>query len=346
MGHQVSVFSEDSKDPAAQVLSHWSKGSLSDSNSLIRFAETVDHLTFESEFAPVEALLEMEKLHPQKIFPCPSLMKRIQSKWTQKELLTEFQIPTSPYCKVNSVETLRYAWKDLDGPFVLKVNFGGYDGYGIHFVEKLKNLQPLEERMKLKPQDWLAEKHISFKRELASILIRSSNSDCISLPLVETFQTHGKCDWVRGPVQHKAWPSLEKKLKQMMKKLDYVGALAVEMFDTGSALLINELAPRVHNSGHYSQNALSESQFSLHIRAGLGEKIQAPQLLSPQFVMANLIGQSTEAIQVPQELSGSLHLYGKLENRPGRKMGHVNYLGPKGPALLQKALKERKRFQL
>ena len=138
----------------------------------------------------------------------------------------------------------------------------------------------------------------------------------------------------------------------MMNKLDYVGALGVEMFDTGSELWVNELAPRVHNSGHYSQNALSESQFSLHLRAGLGDQIQAPAILARQFVMTNLIGTNEEQVEAPADLTGALHLYGKLENRVGRKMGHVNYLSlspeknSSTSALLQKALHERKKFRL
>jgi 5-(carboxyamino)imidazole ribonucleotide synthase len=361
LGYVPHVYSSDERDPAAQVLTHsdsqWTRGYLNDFSSLLEFAQSVDHLTFESEFVPTEALLEIEKTHPEKIFPRPSLMLQLQTRLTQKQLLKDFRIPTSPFCSVSSSEGLSAAWEQLGGPFVLKVNFGGYDGYGTYFARKLISLRELEEKVKTKSQLFMAEKLISFKRETAAILVRGSSGNCFSLPLVETFQHMGKCDWVRGPISHQAWPALEKKLKQMMKKLDYVGALGVEMFDTGSELLVNELAPRVHNSGHYSQNALTESQFSLHIRAGCGEKIQAPQLLTSQFVMTNLIGTSSRRLQAPLDLTGALHLYGKAENRPGRKMGHVNYVAGKtskasasastsASTLLKKALNERKRFQL
>ncbi|MEZ0391544.1 MAG: 5-(carboxyamino)imidazole ribonucleotide synthase [Pseudobdellovibrionaceae bacterium] len=346
LGYEPHVYSTLESDPAAQVTAHHHKGNLQDINSLQAFAEKVDHLTFESEFVPSEILSELEKKFSDKIFPKPSIMRKLQIRISQKQTLQKFKVPTAEFLEISKPEDLRAAWHQLKGAFVLKTNFGGYDGYGTFFAKKESDLKALEEKLKVSSQGFLAEKWIPFRREVAAILVRNSKGQTLALPLVQTQQTQGRCDWVQGPITHRRWPVLQKRLFQMMKSLDYVGALGVEMFDTGPELLVNELAPRVHNSGHYSQDALAESQFLLHLKAGLGLPLSKVQSLSPQFVMTNLLGESSQPLMVPKNLSGHLHLYGKQENRPGRKMGHVNYLGPKGPALLKKALKERKGFRL
>lgn len=346
LGLEPHVLAGSSDEPAAQVTAKITIGKLQDIKALEDFAQKVDLLTFESEFAPVEALNWLAERHPDKVFPKPQIMKLLQNRQSQKQVLQKFKIPTAEFLSVSSPAELHQAWELLQGPFVLKKNFGGYDGYGTFFAKKSSDLNNLEEKLKTESQGFIAEKMIAFKREVAAIFVRNQKGKTLCLPLVETHQTGGRCDWVRGPLTHPRWPALQKKIFQMMKSLGYVGALGVEIFDTGRELWVNELAPRVHNSGHYSQDALIESQFALHVKAGLGEDLNPVQVLAPQFVMTNLLGASSSELIPPAQLKGSLHLYGKTENRPGRKMGHVNYLGAKGPALLKSALKERKKFQL
>ena len=179
---------------------------------------------------------------------------------------------------------------------------------------------------------------------MAAIFVRNLQGQVINLPLVESKQTEGRCDYVMGPTKHSQFEKMQKKISGMMKKIDYVGALGVEFFDSGKELIVNELAPRVHNSGHYSQNALLENQFLLHLKAGLGNSLKQPKILSKNFVMVNLLGTSENPMSLPENIEGSLHLYGKKENRLNRKMGHINYLGDDSKKLLLKALKERKLF--
>jgi 5-(carboxyamino)imidazole ribonucleotide synthase len=346
MGHEPHVFATTNAEPAAQVTSHVSTGKLQDIKALEDFLQKVDLITFESEFVPADTLNWLASHAANKVFPKPEIMKSLQNRLSQKQTLQKFKIPTADFLSVTDTPDLTRAWEELGGAFVLKKNFGGYDGYGTFFARKTSDLSSLEEKLKTEPQGFLAEQLISFKREVAAIFVRNSKGKTLCLPLVETHQVGGRCDWVRGPLTHPKWPALQKKIFQMMKSLGYVGALGVEMFDTGRELWVNELAPRVHNSGHYSQNALSESQFALHLKAGLGEELGPVQTLAPQFLMTNLLGGSDRELIPPADLKGHLHLYGKAENRPGRKMGHVNYLGAKGPALLKGALKERKKFQL
>lgn len=346
LGLEPHVYSASAQDPAAQVTAFHHVGILTDFRSLHDFAQKMDYVTFESEFVPPEVLLELENSVDSEIFPRPQIMRQLQNRLSQKKTLHQFRIPTAPFLEIENPRELSSVWQTFQGPFVLKTCFGGYDGYGTFFAKKESHLKDLAGKLPESSQGFMAEKMISFKRELAAILVRSSTGETLALPLVETCQTDGRCDWVRGPITHRKWNDLQKRLFHMMKSMNYVGCMGVEIFDTGTELLVNELAPRVHNSGHYSQNALSESQFALHLKAGLGMKLGPVKLLTPQFAMVNLLGQSQNSLEAPADLTGELHLYGKAENRPGRKMGHVNYLGPKGPALLKKALKERKAFQL
>lgn len=351
LGFEPHIYSSSALDPAAQVTKNWKHGNLQDFKSLDSFVESMDYVTFESEFVPTEALKtwenSWEQKSPSKIFPRPSLMKRLQNRVTQKQTLIEFKVPTSPFLEVHKTADLEKVIQTLGSQFVLKTTFGGYDGYGTFFAKSPSDLTKVSEQMNNSTQSFIAEKWVSFKREVAVMLVRTASGNCFSLPLVETKQTQGRCDWVRGPIQHKAYPALEKKLFKMLKALDYVGVMGVEMFDTGKEILVNELAPRVHNSGHYSQDALSQSQFALHLRAGLDHLIENPKLIGKEFVMVNLLGESDKALKVPKKLSGTLHLYGKADNRPGRKMGHVNYVSlKKVPKLVEFALKERKGFQL
>jgi 5-(carboxyamino)imidazole ribonucleotide synthase len=344
-GLEPHVFSISPEDPAALVTAHHHAGSLTNFKQLLKFAQKMDYLTFESEFVPAEILEKLETQIETPLFPKPSIMRKLQIRSLQKATLQQFRIPTAPFVELENPRDLEPVWQTLAGPFVLKKNFGGYDGYGTFFARKISDLSGLEKTLPASTHGYLAEKMISFKREVAAMLVRSCSGKTLALPLVETFQTQGRCDWVRGPTHHPRWAALQKRLFQMMKSLDYVGALGVEMFDDGSELWVNELAPRVHNSGHYSQNALAESQFLLHLKAGLGLEFAPLRILAPQFVMANILGASSKPLKTPKNLSGQLHLYGKTENRPGRKMGHVNYLGAHGPQLLKTALKERKGFQ-
>ncbi len=346
LGLEPHVYSASPQDPAAQVTCHHHVGLLTDFKTLNEFAQKMDCLTFESEFVPSEVLTDLENSVDSEIFPRPSIMRLLQNRLTQKQTLLRYKVPTAPFLEIENTKELLPVWKTFQGPFVLKSNFGGYDGYGTFFAKKETHLKSLSEELPKSSQGYMAEQMIAFKQEVAAILVRSSSGETLALPLVQTFQTQGRCDWVRGPIQHKKWADMQKRLFSMMKALNYVGALGVEMFDTGSELLVNELAPRVHNSGHYSQDALLESQFALHLKAGLGLKLGSSKILAPQFVMVNLLGRSQAELQAPAQLSGELHLYGKNENRPGRKMGHVNYVGSKGPNLLKTALRERKGFQL
>lgn len=364
LGLVVHILSEKDSDPASQVCKHWRKGDPSSRKDVMEFAENLDLLTFESEFYEMTAYFEARekskhskksgKFHKPtrasalpaselRIFPDPEVMQILQNRGTQKQALIQAKIPTAPFIEVHNKEDLQIAWKKFPKGFVLKKCRGGYDGFGTYYCRKSEDLHKLQS---LFPSEFIAEAFIQFRRELAITLVRSFDGSLSLLPLVESRQTKSQCDWVVGPVQHSKLTSLIKKLSRFLDQLKYVGCISFELFDTGSELLINEVAPRVHNSAHYSLEALSHSQFNLHLLAGLGEKMPRAELVRPAFCMINLVGQSNDAIQIPLGLQGKLHWYGKLDNRPGRKMGHLNYVGSSSKSLLSLGLRERKKFKI
>lgn len=340
MGLEVHVLSSDAHDPAAQVTAHHRKGSPHRAADLSRFLKDLDFLTFESEFFDMDVL---ESVLPKglQVFPRTDLMRALQDRRPQKELLVTQKIPTAPFVAVDEPSGLARAWEKFPKGFVLKKARGGYDGYGTFYARQVADLDRLAKGF---PGPSIAESFIPFKRELAVTAV-CGPQDFAFLPLVESKQTQSRCDWVKGPVRHPAWPALSQKLRRMLKRIGYRGVIAFELFDTGRDLLVNEIAPRVHNSAHYSMDALAQSQFDLHWIAGMGFAFKAPRLLHPAFVMTNLLGESSDPFRIPPGLEGRLHWYGKNDNRPGRKMGHVNHLGARPDPLLKKALLERKRIR-
>ncbi len=340
LGLPVLILAGKSDEPAAQVATTQT-GSLESDDDLKSFLSKVDVITFESEFVDVNRLRSVLPDHV-KVFPSLENIETIQDRLTQKKLLDRFKIPSSPWLPVDGKEDLRRAREKFPEGFVLKQRRFGYDGYGT-FV--FKKGQGDESALNKTQHGFIAESFIDFRRELALSLVRSKNGVTISLPLVESVQKNSRCFSVMGPVAHKKATDLVKKLKRMMNEIDYVGILAFELFDGRSGLLVNELAPRVHNSAHYSQDALSCSQFEYHLRAGLDWPLPKIELMRPGFAMINLLGEGGD-IRLSRKPLGHLHWYGKAENRPGRKLGHINVLAGRPKEALKKAQLWRKDFKL
>lgn len=354
LGIEVHVLSENKSDPAAQVSQYWHQGSFNKLQDLTAFIKQIDLLTFESEFVNCDLLhkaIRTASFSQKNIFPSLENMQIFQDRWTQKNLFTKFQIPTSEFFDICSSKDLDSKAVFFKHQYVLKKRFGGYDGYGTFIC---KNQSEHKQLLKnLQPEQWhfIMEKFVPFKNELACQFFRNEKGQFFHLPLVESFQSQSKCDWVMGPAHHPDFKRIVVKIKKMMERQNYIGALAFEFFNTGKTLLVNESAPRVHNSGHYSLNYPLPDQFSLHLKSGLGQALpRREQKMKYSFVMTNLIGQSKTPIELPNDLIGHLHWYGKTENRPGRKMGHINYLdsysAKNSKTLLKLALKERKKVKL
>lgn len=341
LGLNLSIFTSGKNDPAAQVCGSTFAGTLDNEDDLKAFSSELDVVTFESEFVDIEKL---QRSLPPKTYVFPNLkaIATIQDRLTQKQLLDRFRIPTSPWTPVSSQADLQHVHEMFSRGFVLKKRRFGYDGYGT-FVFK-SGSAPTEILEKSK-EGFIAEGFVPFKRELALSFVRSRSGAFVSLPLVESVQVDSRCFSVVGPVKHPGVKKLERAFKKMMAELDYVGILAVELFDDGKNLLVNELAPRVHNSAHYSIDALTCSQFEYHLRAGLDLPLPKVELIRPGFAMVNLLGEGQKT-RLSFKPVGQLHWYGKSENRKGRKLGHINTTDRNPKAALKKALRWRKDFTL
>ncbi len=358
-GITPQVYVHSLSEPAAQVTSTVFEGKLNDEGALREFIKKCDVLTFESEFWDAELLHSLCSSAKKSCHPTPHLMGVLQDRLSQKKLLEKYKIPTSPFVEVISYSEFKKLslWgKEI----VIKQRRFGYDGYGTFFISPLVNEKEWQVINEKSPHGFIAEKKISFKRELALILARDQFGTILDFPLVESKQTNARCDWVMGPIKHPKESKLRTVLKQFIKKENYVGVIAFELFDTGNELLVNEIAPRVHNSGHYSQDALSLSQFQAHVLAVSGVRLPKNiQILSP-FAMSNLLGKSSRSpvwspsmlLPSSKEISGlnktSLHWhwYGKSENRKDRKMGHINALSTTPQKALKSALAARRKVTL
>jgi 5-(carboxyamino)imidazole ribonucleotide synthase len=309
-------------------------------DDLANFLKNVDSATIESEF--LNTTLVKEAIEKTKFEPSLKILERLQDRLTQKHLLDEFSVPTSPFESWNGEISVDELAENFKKGVVLKKRRFGYDGYGTFVFKKGET-----GAVKSDAFGYIAEEFVPFKRELAFSIARNQKNEFAVFPLVQTCQVNSRCFWVKGPVKHPKFKSLVNKFKKLLTGVDYRGILAVELFDSKGKLIVNELAPRVHNSAHYSMDALSMSQFEAHWRGILGWPLKNPEPLSKGFAMVNLLGEHPKAeFRLSKNPSGRLHWYGKAENRVGRKMGHINTFGRSPDEALTSALKWRKEFTL
>ncbi|MBY0539340.1 5-(carboxyamino)imidazole ribonucleotide synthase [Patescibacteria group bacterium] len=301
-------------------------GDFKDYETVKAFAKEADVLTFEIESANAEALSELsESGYP--VHPSPHTLSIIRDKLAQKKFLTENGIAVAPFLEVNSKEDAEQAGQVLGYPFVLKARSGGYDGKGNSTVHSSEDIATAFE--KLGGGHLYAEKFVPFEKELAVVAVRSEEGEIRTYPTVETVHENHICVLVRMPalVPEPARQKAEAIAEKVLGALHGVGVISIEMFLSGGEILVNEIAPRVHNSGHITQDACATSQFENHVRAVMGMSLGDVAMTVRAGVMANILGtRNGESVGVQVEgISGvALHLYEKKDVRVGRKMGHIN----------------------
>ncbi|MEK6628185.1 MAG: 5-(carboxyamino)imidazole ribonucleotide synthase [Bdellovibrionota bacterium] len=346
MGLSTVVLAEKLSDPAVQIANSWIKSSISSNQSIKDIRKLMlicDVITFESEFISAELLKKALKGRKStKILPSLECLGRIQDRLKQKEWLWDYELPTLDHVKINSREDIDLAFKAFDQKVVFKKRTGGYDGYGTFVIKSLTELSAFKKSIKNEEFNYIIEPFIQFKSEKSLIFARNTLGQTVSFPMIQSVQKNNQCDYVFGPVTHAAEKNLKNKIIKFLNQINYVGTIAFELFDLGNKLVINEIAPRVHNTGHFSQDALSIDQFELHLRCVLGMNLPEIEMKQPAFVMVNLLGLSTRIPTIKKFPTGAFHWYNKTENRPRRKMGHVNYIGRSKQKILKKALLERK----
>ena len=354
------ILSPSNTNPASQNNPFWIKGKPNHLADLKSFLKKRDILSFESEFFPADKIkqaLKNKKL--PLIAPSLTNLKNIQDRLYQKKLLKKHQLETADFISIDFKnkcdfhKSLLKIWNKW-GPFILKSRMGGYDGRGTYPVQKKSQIKQIFPKT-----SFIAEKWIPFKRELAILAGRNKKEQIIFFPLVESFQKNSTCLWVKGPIQHKKLKNLKIKIKKFLNSIDYQGVIAFELFDTPTGLIINELAPRVHNTGHYSLDALTEDQFTIHLKAISNQNLKNPKLKSKAFAMLNLLGTGSKTSSFKQKSlfdkdfqnqlkkqNIQLYWYGKKASHRGRNMGHLNSLGSSRKSALDKLLKLKPFFKV
>ena len=319
----------DPNAPCSEIAHSFSCGSLTDFNTVLNFGSDKHLITVEIENVNVEALAELEK-KGVKVFPQPNVLKLIQDKGLQKEFYLKNNIPTAAFELISSKAELLLK---TDFPFVHKLRTGGYDGKGVKIISNLSEAEQSFDAPSV------IEEKIDFQKELSVLVARNEKGEIKTFPLVECeFNPEANLvEFLFSPAD--VSPEIELKAKeiasQLIEKLNMVGLLAVELFLTKSnELLVNEIAPRPHNSGHHTIECCTTSQFSQHLRAILNLPLGDTSLIQAG-AMINLVGEKEfngpviyDGLENLLSIPGVFpHLYGKEISKPFRKMGHITITG-------------------
>ena len=307
-------------------------------------AEKTRLITFENEWVDISSLLSLEN-NGVSFVPRLQSIRPLINKITQRELLNSLDIPCPDWLAIPLKKSTEIDLPaDWGFPLMAKAAKGGYDGKGTKII---KNLKQLQEFLSVEREgQWMLEKWISFDKELSIVSSRDSKGIVRSLPIVETYQSKQVCDWVLAPadINHDVDLMVRNIAASLLAELQYVGVIAIEFFYGSEGLLVNEIAPRTHNSGHFSIDACSSSQFDQQICITSGIDVPMPEMLVNGALMANLLGlQSNYPTSLTQRLDNlrgipglNVHWYEKEEEKKGRKLGHVTYLLNNEDALSRK----------
>ncbi len=305
-----------------------------DPEALVRFRDGVDVVTYEFENVPDASARYLDEALP--VHPPPAALEFARDRKHEKEGFGRLEIPAAPWRAVETREDLAAAVEAVGLPAVLKTRRLGYDGKGQVVLRASGELDAAWEAVDGRPS--ILEGFVDFRRELSIVGVRGRDGATAFYPLVEN--THRKGVLVRTDapavdVPPEAQATAERYAGAIMAHLDYVGVMALELFQVGEELWANEVAPRVHNSGHWTQDGAVTSQFENHVRAVMGLPLGSTAAVG-HSVMVNLLGALPPAAAVLREPLAHLHLYDKAP-RPGRKIGHVNVSGPDRDAVLAAA---------
>ncbi len=329
MGMHIKTLSPSPAGPVAE-LGEAMVGDWNDENVVREFMNGCDVVTVESEWAPVE-VAEAVANGMTPVWPSSATLKTIRHKGVQKNTLAAEGIPLGQYACCSSLEEAQRALEAFGGHGIAKKYEGSYDGYGNASVKSLQELESAWESLSAS-DGLLLEAFVPFVRELAVLVARTPDGRSVVYPVVDTEQKDHRCHAVSVPaaISEKTRDEARLIAEKAALAVEAVGILGVELFElSDGSVLLNELAPRPHNTGHYSIEACHTSQFENHARAILGLPLGNPELRVPAAVMVNILGRRAGAVRsegLEDALSRSntsLHIYGKAEARPKRKMGHV-----------------------
>ncbi len=336
LGCDVVVLENNPLSPAATFASHSIIGDWNTAEALLELASQVDIITLENEFVDATLLAQLESAG-HTVWPNSRTLALVQDKFLQKQALQSAGLAIPTMRAVADLEHIHQAIRELGLPLVLKARRNAYDGKGNATISHAAEAEVAWRKLGGPDGNPLyVESFCDFTAELAVIITRSQNGETAVYPIVETIQRDHICHLVRAPaaVSDEVAAAAADVARRAVEAAGAIGSFGVEMFLTGSGeIVVNELAPRVHNSGHYTIEGCVCSQFENHVRAVLGLPLGSTRMVAPAAVMVNLLGESRasgravgleEALAVP---GAHVHLYGKASSGKGRKMGHVTALG-------------------
>ncbi len=347
LGFEVYILDPTPNSPAGQVADKQIVADFKDAEKIVELASDVDYLTFEIELADAEILDALAKTGAE-VNPTGKTLSIIKDKLKQKNFLQENDVPVADFVEVTNVEEAKDAGEKFGYPFLLKARFDSYDGKGNALVQDSTDI--IRAMQKLKGQNLYAERFVPFERELAVTAVRSTEGDVYTYTTVETIHKHHICHTVIAPAQISE--KINKKALSLATSIlnlfDGSGVFAIEMFLTKNGdILVNEIAPRVHNNGHHSLASCATSQFENHIRAITDLPIGSTDMHVQQAVMINILGErngtaNPQGTEKAKEIPGvSVHIYGKHDVKVERKMGHVTATAPTHKEALENAQKAR-----
>ena len=330
----IAVQTSNAADPAAGLASRLIAADPRDVAGTRELVVGCDGITFENEWVNIDALLPLEQ-QGVRFRPSLAALSPLVDKLSQRQLLDDLAIPSPPWCPLSLISPAQPALpQGWTFPVMAKASRGGYDGKG---TVVLRDIDALAQLLRAVPaDDWLLESWVDYELELALVVSRDQRGRIRHFPLVQTHQHQQVCDWVLAPapVEPSVAALAYNVAASLMTKLGYVGVLALEFFYGPAGLQVNEIAPRTHNSGHFSIEACTSSQFDQQLCIAAGLPVPDPELNSRGALMVNLLGldpkchapldHRLQALEVMPRLH--LHWYGKSPETPGRKLGHVTLL--------------------
>ncbi|RPH79686.1 MAG: 5-(carboxyamino)imidazole ribonucleotide synthase [Nitrospiraceae bacterium] len=337
VGYRVAVWDPDPDAPAHRIATHSFPAPFTDQHSLERFADLVSVVTYEWENIPAELCRVLEQRRP--VRPSSAVLSVIQDRLKQKGFLASKGFPVPPFASLTVPDQLSETIRQVGYPVLCKTATSGYDGKGQWRITRESDVREVEHAISESARPgirWIVESLVPFERELSILVVRGADGQSCTYPMAENEHEEGilRITKVPAPGSSTVAERAAALAIQVVDRLEGVGVFCLEMFQLPSGeLLINEIAPRPHNSGHYTLDACSVSQFEQQVRAICGMPLGEVRLLSPA-VMLNLIGDDASFLMKSAgcrtllDIPGAvLHLYGKRVIRPRRKMGHVMFLG-------------------
>ncbi len=326
LGLRCHIFEPGAAPPAGHVADHVTTAPYEDEAALRAFGESVDVITYEFENVPTSALDLLESLAP--IRPGRNALATSQDRLDEKNFLESIGLPVAPFAAVDSLEDLEAAVAELGTPSILKTRRFGYDGKGQVRLASPDDAPGAIESLAGAPA--ILEGFVDFDLEISVIAARSTSGQTACFDPGHNVHVDGilRTTTIPAPIDEAVSSAAVEAATKVIDALDYVGVIGVELFVTANGLIVNEFAPRVHNSGHWTQNGCVVDQFEQHVRAVAGWTLGDP-VRHNDVVMENLIGDQIDSIStVAQDPNVAVHAYGKADTKPGRKMGHINRVVP------------------